>query len=400
MKGRIKAVTAVVFALIFSSFLTVGIQAEDYIEKYKKYLTDGEGGRKITVTEFLTGEEKTGDGVYESEIEVFFSTLSPELKEELGTADGLYTSSDKYGLSFFTGLIVSRLKEALSGAALPAAVLVALIAAAFFARSLSHETAFGDTVSFALNAAVCVYAASSGILSFSSLSKYFTTLSSLAAAAVPACAALLAASGRVAASSVSALHVSVVSAISENVFSGICLPMIASSCALTFAESLFVSDVKLSVSKFLRSAAVWIAVAVTTVSSFIFGLQSALSNASDTVGLKTLKFALGSAVPLVGGALGDTVSAISAGASSVKGFFGVTLLAALFISVLTPLIPLILGKLSVCVAKAVSGVLGGTGERLFSEISSLLNAMIALVVTAAASFGVVSVAFISYGAVI
>ena len=398
MKGFLKISSIVFFILIAITALSVRCRAEDYIEKYKKYIDEnGDGGKKVTVTEFLTGEDHAEEGGYEDEIEEFFDSLPEELSDTLGGADGLYKASEKYDLRYFTGLILDKLKEAISSSAAPAAILSALIVIAFLSKSLFSESSAGGAVSYAVNAAFCVFALSSGIISFASLTKYFAALSSLAGAAVPASIALLISSGRVGASSVSAVQISAVSAIVEKILSGVCLPLLASSYALMFAESLSDKDNSMSVSKIFRSAATWIAVSVTTVASFIFGIQSALSNAADTVGIKTLKFALGSTVPLVGGALGDTVSAITAGASSVKSFFGVVILVSVFISLLVPLVTLISGKISIGISRLVSGALGGVGDRLFSGISSTLNAMIALVVSGAAVFSVVVVSFISFG---
>ena len=401
MKGTIKFLSILILLLTSFAVFTVRCKAENYIEKYKKYIEEnGEDGKRVTVTEFLTGEDMTVGEGYEDEIEGFFDSLPDELKESLGGADELYEASEKYDLKYFTGILFNKLKEAISGAAAPAAILSALIVVAFLTKTMSDEISSGVAVSYAVNAAFCVFALSSGIISFSSLTKYFSTLSSLADAAVPASIALLISSGRVGASSVSAIQISAVSAIVEKILSGVCLPLLASSCALMFAEALSEKDKILSVSKIFRSASCWIAVSVTTVASFIFGIQSSLSNSADTVGLKTLKFALGSTVPLVGGALGDTVSAITAGASSVKGFFGVAILVAIFISLFSPLVPLISGKISVGVCRLVCGALGGVGDKLFSELSSTLNTMIALVVSGAAVFSVVIVSFISYGAVL
>ncbi|MBQ7669398.1 MAG: hypothetical protein IJS45_01610 [Clostridia bacterium] len=397
MKGILKFSSIILFVLTSLAVFSVSCRAEDYIEKYKKYIEEnGEEGKKMTVTEFLTGEKLSDREGYEQEIEGFFDSLPEDLRGSLGGADGLYEAAEKYDLEYFTHLLLEKLKEAISSAASPAAVLSALIVIAFLSRSVSSDMSSGGAVSYAVNAAFCVFAISSGIISFSSLSKYFEVLSSLAGAAVPACIALLISSGRVGASSVSAIQISTVSAIVEKILSGVCIPLLASSCALMFAESLSEKSGMLSISKVFRSAAIWIAVSVTTVASFIFGIQSTLSNAADTVGLKTLKFALGSAVPLVGGALGDTVSAITAGASSVKGFFGVAILVAVFISLLSPLAPLITGKISICISRLVSGALG-CGDKLLSELSSTLNAMIALVVSGAAVFSVVIVSFISFG---
>ena len=177
------------------------------------------------------------------------------------------------------------------------------------------------------------------------------------------------------------------------------MPMIAASIALSFAESVFPGEHRASLSSFMRKAAVCVTVATATLSSFFFGVQSLLSGAADTAGMKTVKFAVGSFVPYVGGAVGDTVSAIATGAGAVKDVFGVILLAAIFVLMLTPVVTLLAGKCVLGGASLLSGVLGQDKDsKLFSDLSGTLSCMIAVVVSAGAAFLVIVSAFISYGA--
>lgn len=391
-----KIIISFAASLLIALILCARVGAEDYIEKYREYTDEG---KSVSVTEFLTGERAEGEESFD-EIEKFYASLSDELKDKLPSpTDDASGAAEKLGASYFIGLIFDSIKGAVSKHLAPLAVFAALAVISYIIRSLSPANSAGASDN-AIRAAVCICTAASGVISFEAVSSFLTTLAALADASIPACIALLVSSGRPAASGVCAAFVSGVCAVTEKIYSSALLPMLAAATALVYAESLF-RGVRPAISSFIRKAAVWIAVATATVSSFIFGVQSLLANASDTAAAKTVKFALGASIPYVGGALGDSVSAISAGVSSVKSVFGVTLLAAIFVLLLTPFASLIIGKLSLSAACALCGVLGLSGEeKMFSDLSCIASALIALCAAAAASFGVIISVMISYGAVV
>jgi|GEM_PF-1570193 len=395
MKKKTKIIVILFIFLSLALKLVFTSHAEDYVSKYSEYL---EEDRHVSVTEFLTGESDEEASGYEGKIDEFYNLLPDELKGETFTADPK-EAAEKYNSAYFLKLIIGKLKAALSSYLAPTALFVTLVIISFVIKSVSADGKSG-AVSGVLRAAVCLGAASGGVLSFTAVSGFLKTLTSVSASAIPACIALLISSGRTAASGVSAAYIMSVCALTESVFCGAVLPMLSVSAALTFAEALFPEEIKPSLSSFIRKAATWIAVSVSAVSSFVFGVQSHLANAADTVGMKTVKFALGSSVPFVGGSLGDTVSAISAGAASVKSAFGVSLLIIILLLLLTPAAGLVMGKISLGVSSVLSGVLGLTRESsFFTELSGILSSMLALVLSAAAVFMVIIVTFISLGAV-
>lgn len=121
--------------------------------------------------------------------------------------------------------------------------------------------------------------------------------------------------------------------------------------------------------------------------SAVFGLQSILAVGADSVAARTVKFAVGSAVPVIGGVMGDTVRTVGAGLEYLKdtvGVFGVFLTLLL---ILPPLLQVLLHRAVLLIGRAVGELLGCEGEsRLMGEFASISGWMLALLCGCAAAF--------------
>lgn len=387
------------FAVLFSlaPALSPVCRAEDYIEKYKEYADDG---RSVSVTEFLTGAEEDGEDELESFLDSLPEDVRDMLPEGIGGADPA-AASDAFGVKFFVDLIFDVLGKTVKKIIPAFGALAAVVVVIFIMKTVSEGGAVSKTATGVMHACLCVAAAASGVISFTTVSEYLKILSAVSSACVPLFVGMLVATGNVTSAGASAAFISALSDICERVFAGVVLPMTGASASLSFAESVFSESSRFALSSLVRKAAVWITVSVSSVASFIFGVQSLLSGAADTAGLKTVKFAVGSFVPFVGGALGDTVSFLAAGAKSVKSVAGVILLVILFALMLSPLVTLVAGKAALAVLSALCGVLGlASSAKLFEDLSSAVSCLIALTVSAGVIFLVAVLAFISYGGTI
>ncbi len=116
-------------------------------------------------------------------------------------------------------------------------------------------------------------------------------------------------------------------------------------------------DVK-GIAQGAKSLAGWILGLCLTVYVALLTLQSLTAGAADSVGARTVKFVLSSAVPVVGGALSEAYSSLSGCLSLVKnavGIFGIVVMAAAFLPVLASVG---LTMLALNLAGAVGEVLG------------------------------------------
>jgi len=82
----------------------------------------------------------------------------------------------------------------------------------------------------------------------------------------------------------------------------------------------------------------------------VLNLQTVISAPSDTIGIKTVKTALGTFIPIVGTALSDSVSVLLAGAGTLKSTVGVYAVINIVVCVVPVLIKLLIWRLTVAVS--------------------------------------------------
>ncbi len=91
--------------------------------------------------------------------------------------------------------------------------------------------------------------------------------------------------------------------------------------------------------------------------SFVMGIQTSLASGADSLGMKTVKFAVGSYIPFVGGAVSDALSTVTAGLSHVRRMTGAVGVIIILLTVLPTLINLLLSRITLIICKSVAETL-------------------------------------------
>ncbi|MGN1408996.1 MAG: hypothetical protein ACI4XJ_02345, partial [Eubacteriales bacterium] len=91
--------------------------------------------------------------------------------------------------------------------------------------------------------------------------------------------------------------------------------------------------------------------------SFLLGIQSILAKSADSLAAKGVKFAIGSFVPVAGGMLSEAYSTLREGLGFVRGVCGVGGIVVLLLLTVPALIPIVMYKLSIFIAKTASELL-------------------------------------------
>ena len=114
--------------------------------------------------------------------------------------------------------------------------------------------------------------------------------------------------------------------------------------------------------------------------SFIYGLQNTLARSADGLGLRTVKFAMGSFIPIVGGTISDAFSAVREGLGYVRMMTGAGGIWILLLMVLPVAISVWSFDLVLSCGHTAAELLGyGQGARLLSDTRSILQMLSALV---------------------
>ncbi len=134
------------------------------------------------------------------------------------------------------------------------------------------------------------------------------------------------------------------------------------------------------VSKLVQNGAVTLLTLLLTVFVGLLSVQGTVAAAADTVTTKTLKFAVSSFVPVVGGALGEAMNTVQGGLGLIRsavGGFGILAAAAAF---LPELLSILMMQLALSAAGAAADVLGvkeaGGLMKSASSVLSLLAGML------------------------
>lgn len=192
------------------------------------------------------------------------------------------------------------------------------------------------------------------------------------------------------------LFLSVLSVICTKVL----LPLLQISFALCLVSAMPASVNLSAVTNLVKNTATTLMAFIFTLLGFTLYLQTAVASASDTYVTRSIKFASGVFVPVIGGMLGDAARTVIASVSIVKGTVGAAGVVLVLSAVLPPLIAVILHKLLLLGCGIIAKTLGCERESAFLyDLLGITNVLMALV----AGAGVISIialaVFIKTGAV-
>lgn len=265
----------------------------------------------------------------------------------------------------FFELLSRFFKEGLGGVLSGVAAVVSLTLVSALMSSFSA----GET-SFAVDT-VCLLSAASAL----TLSVYtvieasrqtMTGLFAFVSASLPIYLGILIAGGKTATASsaggVILAACQVMSYICTFVLSPVMNAYLAVGMCSAFADRQSVNNLMNTVKK----AAMWVYSFCVTVFLFIIGTKSVVGSFTDNLTMKTAKFVLGTAVPIAGGALSESATAVAASLDVLRGNAGIYIIIAIIIILLPLICSLICWRFALLLIKNLSDIL------TLPKISSLL----------------------------
>ncbi len=213
-----------------------------------------------------------------------------------------------------------------------------------------------------------------------SVSAYLTALSGFTSASVPLLGALYAMGGNIGAAAASASGLSLFLTLLEGVIGSTVIPI----CAVCLAFSLVSS---LEPSLRLGGLVGTLKRQYSTVLGFLMmlllamlGAQTTLGARSDTLAMKSVKFATGNLIPVVGGSVSELLRTVGAGVSYLRGGVGICGILLLILLLLPTLVELLLLRMTWQLLGGIAELLGCDGEkRLLDEFASIHGFLIAAV---------------------
>ncbi len=339
----------VVLFIVMGLICIFGLDARAYGDEETEKIAQSTGADKLN-NEYLTDEEMSGDktiNIYQKVIDIISDAISDNKK----------------------GLIKSF------GGVLAVIILCALMSAMKFGSD-ALDTSVSYISVLALSGVVYSTLYNLFIVVIASMETLTVSMSSM----LPIMAGLYVSGGSVAVASASnAGFIMFLTALSM-ICTKIVLPLIQIAFALSICSAI-PSGVNLSgVTNFIKNTATILLSFIFTLFSFLLFFQTAIASASDNLVTRSVKFASGAFVPVIGGMLGEATRTLIASVSVIKGTVGAMGTVIILSITIPPLIAVIVNKLMLLGCAIIAKTLGCEKESaLLYDLGGILNILIALV---------------------
>lgn len=181
----------------------------------------------------------------------------------------------------------------------------------------------------------------------------------------------------------SAAHIGWIASISligGGIVSSIIVPTFEISMSVLLVSSICRSVNIQSVAAFMQRFTTGLLVFIMTAISIFMSFQTSISAASDSMSVRTVKFAAAQAIPVIGGMLGDSIKVLSSSVSLIRSVTGTLAAVVIIVMSLSPLILLFVSKSLLSLGSGVASMLGSaTLSSVLSNGARLIGHMMAVI---------------------
>ncbi len=165
----------------------------------------------------------------------------------------------------------------------------------------------------------------------------------------------------------------------ENIFARTLFPVVGISLALSVASA-FSSHLSFGeISSSVRRIYTYSSGLLMALMAFVMGVQNQLSAKADSAFIRAGKYALGSFIPIVGGAVGDSLRTVGAGVEYIRTSVGSLGIIMIIMLLLPALISLGLVKGAVNLSSSLAKLIGCEREgKMLSELGNIYGYMMAV----------------------
>ena len=269
-------------------------------------------------------------------------------------------------------------------------LLLGLCVIAAVLRAL-RESVSSNAVGFMLEfvSVMCISAAALSFIEnlFDDFITFTEQVSSFMSIIIPALSALMLTGGEVTSSAVFGSVLSAVVTFLQAVCSAAVLPLISALICISVTSKVC-GEVDISgFYKLIKTVITYILSAVMLILTCVITFQSVIAKSADTAAVKGVKFVLGNAIPIIGGALSDAVTTVASSVSMVKSATGIAGAVVICVMFALPVLKLIIWKIMFDAVGAVCAAFSLKKENsFFSEISEITGFLIAIMASIAVFF--------------
>lgn len=290
------------------------------------------------------------------------------------------------GAEYIASLAASALKAAFAYSVKPLAAVIGVLLLSALLNSAGAAAAGGEAV--ALSSAVSVTVTLFGAITplFKLTSDTLSGIGLIMKGILPVMTGIYAMSGNITAASVNSTWLMLLLTFIETLTESLLMPLLCTCTGFIAVTTLsrFTGAPDMSgVSGELKKALTFLLAAAGTVFTTVMAYQTALAKSADSVALRSLKFASGNMIPVIGGALGEAADGYLAGVSLIRSASGTLAAAAVISYVLPALLKLAVLRAGLSAVAAGAEIMGrGKEAAVVREAGEVLGIAVALICTA------------------
>ena len=290
------------------------------------------------------------------------------------------------GAEYIASLAASALKAAFAYSVKPLAAVIGVLLLSALLNSAGAAAAGGEAV--ALSSAVSVTVTLFGAITplFKLTSDTLSGIGLIMKGILPVMTGIYAMSGNITAASVNSTWLMLLLTFLETLTESLLMPLLCTCTGFIAVTTLsrFTGAPDMSgVSGELKKALTFLLAAAGTVFTTVMAYQTALAKSADSVALRSLKFASGNMIPVIGGALGEAADGYLAGVSLIRSASGTLAAAAVISYVLPALLKIAVLRAGLSAVAAGAEIMGrGKEAAVVREAGEVLGIAVALICTA------------------
>lgn len=290
------------------------------------------------------------------------------------------------GAEYIASLSASALKAAFAYSVKPLAAVIGVLLLSALLNSAGAAAAGGEAV--ALSSAVSVTVTLFGAITplFKLTSDTLSGIGLIMKGILPVMTGIYAMSGNITAASVNSTWLMLLLTFLETLTESLLMPLLCTCTGFIAVTTLsrFTGAPDMSgVSGELKKALTFLLAAAGTVFTTVMAHQTALAKSADSVALRSLKFASGNMIPVIGGALGEAADGYLAGVSLIRSASGTLAAAAVISYVLPALLKIAVLRAGLSAVAAGAEIMGrGKEAAVVREAGEVLGIAVALICTA------------------
>ena len=319
-------------------------------------------------------------------------TLSEDLDEQGKAMQNM--ASPAYWLDVISDALQKGMGDGIRKMALLCGLLLFAAVLRTIRSSLASE-ALGAAVDFCCTGAIFAAILHWQSEQLAACAQFFERLHTLMIAMIPVGGTLLAMGGNISTAAASSGTMSFFLTVSETLCARSIMPVTATCTALIRCRMLS-PDASLSgLHNAIRKIYTFTLGLVMTLLCALLSAQTTLSAAADSTGARAARLVSSTVIPVVGGAVGETLRTLSAGVQYLKSIFGIGGIFFLCLLILPTLLSLLITRTVLLLGSGVAEMLGCEREKsLLSELGGVWGIMIAVVAMSGVMFLLALIIFV------